>query len=497
MNAVLRVSSGKKSIKILLLLFFFIFTGNLFSTEIVKIKSFDNTIITGKLDLPAGTNNVPYLVIFVPGTGPNTYDVHRNAKGKEFNYYDLFASEICRLNIGFFRYNTRGTYPGKNGPWYDSVNVSEYKNNTPIVHARDIESMIIELTKDNRLKGAKIILLGWSEGTIIASLVAERNAVPIDALVFGGYANDNFYDIMDWQLNGSNRLIILDQLTGKKVGEKITKEDFNNIPEDKKANPIINKQKFENLDLDKDGIITENDFKMGLEKYKELVFSAIKKGDDNWLWKNYFRITTDYVKRHMELPPNKVRLLNIDRPIYIFHGIYDANAPVTGAFDIYDRFNIAGKKNLFIKIYNEYEHNLGYEEYIKSGVISEGLKDMFLAIKGISTGERSKNSFDIEVKKNNVISLQNASTSRNALVNSMVSISALAKDYFKSNKTFIGFSLPSGRDKDEYGSYSINKCQENEISFSGEGIKSFSPNNSKTKISMKVYPEKIETTVTD
>lgn len=50
--------------------------------------------------------------------------------------------------------------------------------------------MITELKKNEKLKNAKIVLLGWSEGTIIAPLVAERNNVEISSLMLAGYCNE-------------------------------------------------------------------------------------------------------------------------------------------------------------------------------------------------------------------------------------------------------------------------------------------------------------------
>lgn len=90
-------------------------------SEIVKIKSFDNTVISGKLDLPSNVKSVPALVVFFPGTGPNTYENHRKINNIEFNYYDLFAQELSKRGIAFFRYNTRGVETGDQPPSYDLI----------------------------------------------------------------------------------------------------------------------------------------------------------------------------------------------------------------------------------------------------------------------------------------------------------------------------------------------------------------------------------------
>lgn len=166
------------------------------SSEILKIKSFDGYTLTGKLDLPTGASTVSTLVIFVPGTGPNTYDNHRLIGKTEFNYYDLFANELAKRQVGFFRYNTRGVTAGTKPPTYDTINKEAYQKYTPENQAKDIEAMISELKKNEKLKNAKIVLLGWSEGTIIAPLVAERNHVEISSLMLAGYCNEKMQDII-------------------------------------------------------------------------------------------------------------------------------------------------------------------------------------------------------------------------------------------------------------------------------------------------------------
>lgn len=62
---------------------------------------------------------------------------------------------------------------------------------------------------DSRLLDSKIALLGCSEGTIIASMVADRKIVTIDGLLLFGYANDNLFDIIKWQYSGKASMINL------------------------------------------------------------------------------------------------------------------------------------------------------------------------------------------------------------------------------------------------------------------------------------------------
>lgn len=345
------------------------------SSEILKVKSFDDYTITGKLDLPKTADSVPELVIFVPGTGPNTYENHRNIGGVEFNYYDLFAQELVKRNIGFFRYNTRGVDIGDQPPLYDSVNMDEYRKYLPDNQVKDIEVLVTELKKNEKLKDSKIILLGWSEGTIIASMAAERKQVQIDGLMLAGYCNENLMDIIEWQLSGASSIIFYYHYFDKNKDGIISKQEFNADPYGIKQ--ALGNITFEQLDTNVDNKLTQADFKPMLKDKRDMLMNAIEKKDDDWIWNNYFQITSEWILEHAKLEPNKMRMMNVDIPVRIFHGIYDQNVPVQGVYDIYDKYTQAGKKNLKAFIFDKHDHDLNYLEYPLRGVIPDGIERIF------------------------------------------------------------------------------------------------------------------------
>lgn len=98
--------------KFILLLIAVVFSNCVFGEEIVKIKLSDRESIDGRLKLPSDNDKIPLLVVFVHGTGPNTYLNKRKIGNLEFNYYDLFAEEFNKRGIGFFTYNRRGVEIG-------------------------------------------------------------------------------------------------------------------------------------------------------------------------------------------------------------------------------------------------------------------------------------------------------------------------------------------------------------------------------------------------
>ncbi len=345
------------------------------TSEVIKLKSFDDYELTGKLDMPKGAQEVPTLVVFVPGTGPNTYDNHRLIGKIEFNYYDLFAQELGSRGVAFFRYNTRGVEAGSEAPTYAKVNKEEYKKYTPENQAKDIEAMITGLKKDSRLKNAKVVLLGWSEGTIIAPLVAERRNVDISSLMLSGYCNEKMLDIVEWQLSGDSSMILYCQYFDTNLDGAVTKQEFEADPYGVKNS--LGGVKFEQLDVNCDSNLTSSDFAVLLTERKKQVLDAISKKDDEWIWKNYYEVTSAWFDGHAKLDANKDRLLKLDIPVNIFHGVYDQNVPVQGAYAIFDSCKASGKTNLKAFVFDQHDHDLNYLEYPYLSKISEGLTRIF------------------------------------------------------------------------------------------------------------------------
>ena len=72
--------------------------GQMQTTELWQVTAEDGCTLTGKLDLPAG--EVRHLVVFINGSGPNTYDNTRQLdENTTYNYFDLFA---VRLTCAWF-----------------------------------------------------------------------------------------------------------------------------------------------------------------------------------------------------------------------------------------------------------------------------------------------------------------------------------------------------------------------------------------------------------
>ena len=129
---------------------------------IVQIASFDGYLIEGMLAMP-DDGDADKLVIYVNGSGPNTYDNKRQIDEEtQFTYFDLFRDEFTKRDIAFFSYNTRGVSIGDQPPLFASIDDEVYREYTPQNSVKDVVAMISYFRQQAGLENAKIILLGWS-----------------------------------------------------------------------------------------------------------------------------------------------------------------------------------------------------------------------------------------------------------------------------------------------------------------------------------------------
>ena len=346
---------------------------------IIEINSHDNEIITGKLDLPKGDDPIKTTVIFIPGTGPFTYKKHIKIGNEVIDYFDIFTEQLNKIGVAFFRYNTRGTQISDLPPTYDKVDMQKYNKHIPSNHVQDIESIIVELKNIPRISQSNILLLGWSEGTIIASIVADRNKVPIDGLLLAGYVNETVLDIMKWQFSGASSMIFYNKHFDRDNDGEISEVEFENDP-NKIVETILKNKTFDQIDNNLDRKITQEDMAQFLTERAENVFKAIEDENDDWIWENYFRVTSKWVSEHASLEPNRIRLLRLSLPIHIFHGTDDRNTPIEGVFDIQKRFNTSNKKNLTIHVFENHDHDLNWAEYPLEDKISNGWRTIFRTV---------------------------------------------------------------------------------------------------------------------
>ncbi len=343
-------------------------------SEIKTIKLSDGEKTTARLCLPKD-GQINTIVVAVHGTGPYTYLTQRQG----FNYYDVLAEGFCEKGAGFFTYNRRGVNLGETAPWFDKVDSVKYAKYLPHTETVDIETMITFLKKDKRFKNCKIILYGMSEGTIIASMVAEREKVKIDALFLHGYAHENMFDIIKWQNTGEGVMILINSIFDKNEDKAVDREEYESDDSTISLYKgyLFQNSPFDSVDVVKDNVIDINDIRIMREPFQELLMTKIAENDGTWIWNNYVRVTIGWLREHFALEPNKTRLLRVDIPIYVFHGKEDANVPAESVYDLEVRFKTCDKSNLKTFVFDKHNHDLNFQDWLKTKEYPEGLKKVF------------------------------------------------------------------------------------------------------------------------
>ena len=343
------------------------------TTKLFSVRGYDNYPLNVKLDFPQFPESV---VIFCQGSGANTYDNHRQIDNLEFNYFDLFANEFCKRGIAFCRWNTRGCSLTDTSPDFVSINEEEFQTYCPSSSIEDILSVTAHIKNMSEFKNSKIIFMGISEGATLIPFAAQKYTNAAGLLLLG-FSYENMKQTLEWQLSGASSMVNMCKWFDYDHKGFITKEDFENDKYQVRPE-VFPGITFEDLDLDKNGILTQNDFALSLAEYKSNLFNAIENNDNKWLKNNYeIRITSKWCKEHFSLPPVAEAISSLSMPIHIFQGKSDANIPFSDIKKLEHDFQNRKKENLFIHSFENHDHDLNYLQFPFYGTISEGLESVF------------------------------------------------------------------------------------------------------------------------
>lgn len=358
-------------------------TGRPWSGEIITATSYDGFELTGRLCLPEGKDTVDKVVLLVNGTGPSTYECAGLQPPYRYKYYDYFADEFSSEGTAFFSYSHRGVHLAEEFPYY-TLDWDVYGTYTPQNCAKDVVSFIKELKQLNATKDAEIILLGWSEGAIVAPLAALEPDNGIDALLLAGYPDANMKDILVWQLDGAQTYFYYTIVFEALGQESITREQYEADPYGViGVSPLVYDMGFDELDANENGVIDVEDFAdLPRAQLHAQLLDAIERDDTDWIVENFMSLPAGWFKAHFELGRTGDILAQItDLPIHIFHGTYDLNCPVQGVYDVQAQFSGLGLANLDVHVFDGLDHSLGFDYWLILGEASEGYKAIFDTVK--------------------------------------------------------------------------------------------------------------------
>lgn len=145
--------------------------------DLKTFQTFDNLTIRGKIMRPAGKAGRMPGVLLIHGSGP--FDMNSwmpgylSYDGQPHKAFETIAQTLADKGIVTFRYNKRGmTDQPDGGPIIDN---SIYNAATVDILAKDAAEALKILKADPNVDPNKIVVLGLSQGTMIAPLVAKAS----------------------------------------------------------------------------------------------------------------------------------------------------------------------------------------------------------------------------------------------------------------------------------------------------------------------------------
>jgi pimeloyl-ACP methyl ester carboxylesterase len=179
--------------------------------------------LAGTLALPKGKAKAETVVILIAGSGPHDRD--ESILGHK--PFKVWTDHLMRQNssLAVFRYDKRGV----------GQSTGSYAKATTADFADDVEAIVAGLRKHPRLKAKRFVLIGHSEGGMVAPMVASRNKA-ISGIVLLAGPGEPIAQLMRWQMQ---QIASLEQpsAAGLAVLDSINALIFERIVQGQKLDP--------------------------------------------------------------------------------------------------------------------------------------------------------------------------------------------------------------------------------------------------------------------
>jgi pimeloyl-ACP methyl ester carboxylesterase len=336
-----------------------------FSATYLTLNGADGTPLEARLTLPArvaGGDPVP-VVFFLHGAGARTYDntfLYRGPDGKPAvgRFLDYHADQLARRGIALFSISKRGCAALAEPPGM-KVDREVFSKATLSVIIDDYAQALAVLRARPEVDPSRIILVGSSEGTRAAPILARRAPDGIAGIVMMAYAVDNARKTVEWQNTIGPWRNVQHLIPAARDGVLTRDEHAEFVKEHAQYAAAL---PFDGVDADKDDRITEQDLLRINTPRLDAIVKAVETRDDEFLWKNLMRLSSAYLLDWWDAEPNKENLLALDIPLAIYHGDLDGTCRVEGVRETEAAFAAAGKTNLKTFLYPDANHDLNWTQ---------------------------------------------------------------------------------------------------------------------------------------
>lgn len=342
----------------------------------IEFKTHDGYEMFGKLALPA-SGELEALVIYVQTSEGMTVDMKRPLGGnRTFKYHDLYRKKFPEKNIGFFSYQGRGISMGDSPPRYEKIEKSVFNTGTLDNKVKDIISAIEIIRLQPKCDNVPIILMGASEGSLLAAEAASRQPDQVSGLVLYGILVTNLKEVFKYIMSDGSFLIYRIVFDAN-MDNKVTEEEFIADPYKFRANTLKNAE-FKAMDPNSDGVFTVDDIKMMTKPYLDAVKEKNYEVLQSWAEKNAgVSIPDGWFQDHFDHDSIWEYLKKLDIPIGLFHGDRDTNTPISELRKLEKMVVEKGRTNMKYFYFNGLDHSLNITQYFLNGQLPDGHKSIF------------------------------------------------------------------------------------------------------------------------
>jgi pimeloyl-ACP methyl ester carboxylesterase len=345
----------------------------------ISFKAYDEVAMFGRLVLP-GSNAPRAIVIYVQTAEGATVDQKRPlGNGKTFNYFDVYREKLTAMGIGFFSYEGRGIRMGDDPPRYETVDWEVYNTSTLENKVRDVLSAIEAVRQQERLQRTPILLMGASEGTLLAAEAAVRQPDSVAGLVLYGVAVNNLKEILTYIFSDGDFLRA--RPVDKNKDGVVTREEWD---------AVVKNQDFAKSDLNGDGKFTVEDIKVATKKYLDAIASDDYEVLQTWAEGGGAAVSLpkDWFKDHFAHADNWTFLSRLKIPVGFLHGDADRNAPISAVKELEAKAKKANLTKMEFHYFEGLDHSLNIVPYFINGKLPKGHQAIFAFIDRIAPAKR-------------------------------------------------------------------------------------------------------------
>lgn len=342
----------------------------------VRFRSHDDLEMFGKLYLPEA--GVPKsIVIYVQTAEGSTVDMTRRISRTEtFNYYDLYRDNLTKEGLGFFSYEGRGIRMGSSPPRFEQIDDEAFNTGTLDNKVKDILSAIEAVRAQPECKDVPVILMGASEGTLLAAEAAAREPSKVQGLVLYGVLASNMRKNFRYIMSDGAFLVYREQFDSDGDG-LISSAEFEADPK-KYRQRVLGNAAFSAFDRDGDGTFTRDEMCLLTKVYLDAIdnenFAILQ------AWAKTaaaVRVPDDWFKDHFAHEPIWTFLSQLDIPVGFFHGAMDTNTPIGAVKELEQKAKQENKAKMEFYYFDKLDHSLNIGDFFATGSMPDGHKAIF------------------------------------------------------------------------------------------------------------------------